>query len=171
VEGTSLPTVDEHGPPPEPGERIRMQLDAEASVALGLEPTWEGTFLMVQDDQIVATDPAMGRAIAVPLSGVEILQVSRERAPHHAVIRGVLAGAAMGLGTWAGLSMLCSWSACHDTVENPLLPAVIMGLFVGGAVTTQGPGRHWIGAAMPELAWPHDQPGIGLSLRMPWGGW
>jgi hypothetical protein len=171
VEGTSLPTVDEHGPPPEPGERIRMQLDAEASVALGLEPTWEGTFLMVQDDEIVATDPVIGRAIAVPLSGVEVLQVSRERAPHRAVVRGLLAGAAIGLGTWAGLSMLCSWSACHDAVENPLLPAVITGLFVGGAVTTQGPGRHWIGAAMPELARPRQQPGVGLSLRVPWGGW
>ena len=162
-----LPPVAEQGPPPEAGEQIRMALEPSIAAARGLDSPWQGMFVMVQDGEVVANDPVIGRAVSIPLGAVSALQVSRERPPHHALVRGALAGAAMGLGTWFGLSFLCSWSDCNGAVERPWLAAGLTGTFVGVLVHSRGPGQQWIGTDLASIA---TLPGVDLAVRVPAGG-
>lgn len=151
AEDGGLPRVDERGPAPEPGERIRVDLEPEAVERLGITSPWGGTFVSVQDTSLVATDPTWGRALALPLDGIESLQVLRPRSPERAWVRGAVAGGAMGLGTWLGLSLLCGWSQCDGTVTHMWLPAAGSALFVGFLVQRMGPGDHWVAAPLPRL--------------------
>ena len=164
-----LPTVHQQGPPPVAGETVRMELDGETAGTVGLASPWEGTFMMVREGNIIATDPAFGRAVVLPLSGVGVLQVRRERSASHAIVRGALAGTAMGLGTMGGLALLCEWSNCDASLQTYLqnywLPAAITGVFVGILVKNRGPGSHWVQAAVPELE--GGARGAALSWRLP----
>jgi hypothetical protein len=160
-----LPSLGERGVPPESGERIRMELNADVVAPLGLPPTWAGTFVGVHDGELVATDVQSGRPVAVPLSAVQGLQVRRSRAPARAYLRSAIAGGATAAGTWFGLRLLCAWSDCNGAVEEPWLPATAAGLLVGYLVHRQGPGEHWVGSALPEIA--PGSGGIGLRVRLP----
>lgn len=146
TEDGGLPPVEERGSPPEEGERIRVALSPEASESLGLAPAWSGTFIMATDSTLVATDPGMGRAFALPLTGVRNLQVLRRRPSSHAWLRGAVAGAAMGGGTWLGLSTLCDWSDCGTATIRSWIPSAVVGFFVGLLVQRMGPGDHWVAA-------------------------
>lgn len=149
-----LPSADGEGPPPEPGESIRMELAPEARRTLALTSPWQGTFLMVRGEELVARDTVLGRAVVVPIGDIRALQVSRQRAPRHALMRGVMAGAAVGAAVWGGLSVLCGWSQCNGAVERPWLPATAAGLFVGFVVQARGPGHHWLRTTVPARALP-----------------
>lgn len=146
-----LESVDAEGPPPTSGERVRMQLDATVAERLGLPSPWEATFLGVRDRSLLGRDASlgMGRAFAVPLEGVEALQVERERAPIHALKRGAVAGAVSGAAMWQFLRILCS-DRCGGGVGSAWFPASALGLVVGVLVGAQGPGTHWVAAPLPE---------------------
>lgn len=160
-----LPTVEARGAPPAPGESIRVELDDDAAQPLGLPPTWAGTFVGVRDGDLVAVDEQSGRPVAVPIPGVEALQVRRQRAASRAALRGTLVGGAAAGGTWLGLHFLCVWSDCNAAVESPWLPAGAVGLLVGYAVYNQGPGDHWVASAVPEVT--PGPAGVGLTFRLP----
>lgn len=160
-----LPTVEARGAPPAPGENIRVELDHAAAQPLGLPPTWAGTFVGVRDGDLVAVDERSGRPVAVPIPGVEALQVRRQRAASRAVLRGTLVGGAAAGGTWLGLHFLCAWSDCNAAVESPWLPAGAVGLLVGYAIYNQGPGDHWVASAVPEVT--PGPAGVGLTFRLP----
>lgn len=144
-----LPPVDERGPAPVPGERIRAQLDTEVTERLRLDSPWEGTFLSVRDGNLVANDPSLGRAVVVPSSGVEALQVQRQRDRIHAFKRGVFAGTAFAVGMWKFLDVLCG-DRCGGGTESAWFPASIAGVVFGVLVGARGPGTHWVDAPLPE---------------------
>ena len=144
-----LPTVEASGVPPTGGERIRLQLDTVA--ASGLVSPWEGTFLAVRADELVAEDAQVGRPTAIPMDAVELLQVQRLRAPSHAYKRGALAGAGFAAGMWLFLDILCR-NNCVGALSSAWLPAGVTGILVGGMVVSQGPGRRWVQAPLPEAA-------------------
>jgi hypothetical protein len=169
-EGEPLPSVDEEGPPPASGERIRMDLDPAVRASIGLSSPWEGTFLMVRDGELVANDAALGRAVAVPLSAVQTLHVRRERAGIHAVRRGAIAGAAFGTGMWLQLRILCR-SGCEGVLGSAWLPATVTGLFFGALFAGQGPGEHWVSARLPVPGGSGPGGGFGPGRgRGPWVG-
>lgn len=141
-----LPSIEETGPPPEAGERIRVELSPQVSGSLGVSSPWGGTFVMATDSTLVAADPTLGRAMAMPIDGVRGLHVLRPRSSSHAWLRGSLAGLAMGGGTWLGLSVLCNWSECHGAGPSRWLPSAATGILVGFLVHRMGPGDHWVSA-------------------------
>ncbi|HZD05601.1 MAG TPA: TonB-dependent receptor plug domain-containing protein, partial [Longimicrobiales bacterium] len=152
-----LPSVDAEGPPPSSGEHIRMQLGVTVAERLGLPSPWEATFLAVRDRRVLGRDDSLGRAFAVPLDGVEALQVRRERTRIHAFERGAIAGAASGVAMWQFLRILCS-DRCGGGVGSDWFPASALGLVVGVLVGSQGPGTHWVRAPLPEEAGPPFHP-------------
>jgi hypothetical protein len=149
----ALPSVSQRGAPPVSGEHVRMQLDADVAESLGLTSPWEGTFRGVLDGQFLADDPATGRPVALPLNGLDVLQVERLRGRGHAAYRGAVAGIGVGALTWVALRILCR-SGCDGGVDSPWFPATLAGLFAGGLVGLQGPGRHWVETPvpMPEIS-------------------
>lgn len=149
AEDGGLPPVEERGSPPVEGERIRVALSPQASESLGLASAWSGTFVTATDSALVATDPELGRAVALPRDGVRSLQVLRERPSSHAWLKGALAGAAVGGGTWLGFSTLCSWSECGAAPTRAWIPSAVVGLFVGFVVQRMGPGEHWVSSSPP----------------------
>ena len=165
AEAARLPSVSEQGPPPASGESIRMELDSQVAKTLGLMSPWEGTFVMVREDNLIARDPLYERAMVLPVDGVQALQVLRERGSGHAYVRGAIAGTAVGAGLWGTLNILCR-SACDSGWKSAGVPAVLTGLLLGFMVKAQGPGSHWVSAAVPE---PELQPcpgGVALSWRL-----
>lgn len=165
-----LPPVDSQGPPPAAGEDIRVALSDTAAEPLGLPPTWSGTFVGVRDSDFVAVDAQSGRPLAVPLAGVEAVQVRRPRPASRALLRGALVGGATAGGTWLGLSFLCEWSDCNGDVVDSWLPAAAVGLLVGYIVHNQGPGDHWVSSTLPELApGPGGLGNVEFTVRMPGG--
>jgi hypothetical protein len=168
-EAISLRTLELRGSPPVEGEWIRVDFREAVAAERGLPTPWEGTFLMVANGDVVGTDPASGRTIAIPVDAIDVLHVSRQRAPSHALVRGLIAGLATSVGTWAGLRVLCAWSSCNGAVERPWLPALATGGFVGVLLHRRGPGSHWVGTV--PLGAPAPAPGgaVGLALRIPFG--
>ncbi|MBW3535005.1 MAG: carboxypeptidase regulatory-like domain-containing protein [Gemmatimonadetes bacterium] len=147
-----LPSVEERGPPPTPGERIRMELVPHVGEELGLASPFEGTFLTVRGDDLLANDPSRGgRTLALPLSGLEAVHALRERHPRHAMKRGAIAGTAFGVGMWQFLAILCG-SGCDSGSASTWFPATVVGAFVGFMVGAQGPGTHWVDVPVPEPA-------------------
>ena len=142
----SLPSVKEDGPPPTPGERIRMELGAAAALQLGLTSPWEGTYVALRDNELVANDALRGRPIAVPLDAVNLLQVQRKRGWGNAAVRGTIVGTALGVGAWLSLSFLCR-GVCEG--KEVILPAVATGGVLGLLVFARGPGEHWVRAPVP----------------------
>lgn len=144
----ALPSVSQRGEAPVSGEHVRMQLDANVAESLGLTSPWEGTFRGVLDGQFLADDPATGRPVALPLTGLDVLHVERLRGRGHAAYRGAVAGVGVGALTWVALRILCR-SGCDGGVDSPWFPATLAGLFAGGLVGLQGPGRQWVEAPVP----------------------
>lgn len=152
AESRALPSVDERGPPPTPGETIRMELAPRVGEELGLASPLEGTFLTVRGDDLIANDPSRGgRMLAVPLDGLQAVHALRERHPRHALTRGAIAGTAFGVGMWQFLAILCG-SGCDSGSASTWFPATVVGAFVGFIVGSQGPGTHWVDVPVPEPA-------------------
>lgn len=168
-EVVALPTLEVRSSPPVEGERVRVDFDEAAAAERGLPTPWEGTFLMVANGDVVGTDPATGRTIAIPLDAIDVLHVSRQRAPRHALVRGLIAGLATGAGTWAGLRVLCAWSSCNSAVERPWLPSLATGAFVGVLMHRRGPGNQWVGADPRGGLAPPPGGAVGWALRIPFG--
>ena len=160
-----LPAVSARGDPPVAGERIRVQLPADAARASGLGSPWEGYFERMEEAQLVASDMRTGRFYAMPRGDVEAVQVQRPRAPGHAYARAGVTGAVAAAGTYAGLKGLCAWSDCEPSAYNGWLPAAIVGVLVGYAMFRKGPGNHWVETTLPDVG--ADSGGVGLSWTVP----
>ena len=155
-----LPAVEEQGPSPTEGERIRVELDPITRATTRLTSPWEGTFLAVREGDMVAVDSARGRPVALPLDGVWDLQVQRERPRSYALRRGAIAGGALGTGMWLQLRILCR-SACDGVLGSAWMPATVTALIFGALFAAQGPGEHWVSAPLPE---PAEGAGAGDAL-------
>ena len=153
--------------PPIPGERIRIQLAYQAAFLLNLPARWEGTYLMIQEENLVGRDPARG-GMVVPLNAVETLDVQRAKGGLDAVRRGAIAAAVFGTGAWLFLSMLCRGRTCHDKgfFHRPLGLSVSTALGFGLLVGGQGPGNHWVRVAVPAPR-PRSSDGP-VTLTGPW---
>lgn len=156
-----LPPTSETGPPPAPGETIRVLLTSAAGL-VDEERVVEGEVVEIGPAGPVVRDPVSLRNRTLPLGLIDQMQVRRPNGPRHAFVRAGLAGSAMAVGTWAGLTFLCEWSDCAASVENPWIPAAIAGSFAGWLVYRKGPGYHWVRTTLPtpapsgggvELAW------------------
>jgi len=177
-EGGRLPPVEEQGPPPTEGERIRVELDPVTRATMRITSPWEGTFVAVREGDLVGQDPTLGRPIALPLAGMRDLQVRRERPRRYALRRGAIAGAAFGTGMWLHLRILCR-SGCDGVAGSAWMPATVTALLFGVLFAAQGPGEHWVSAPLPESA---ERPGdaaplggaapkrVDVGLRLPVGG-
>lgn len=171
-DAVGLPEVDEAGPPPVQGETIRLELAEEEARSRGLESPWQGTFEVVDADHLVVLDEETGRPVALPVDVVSRIQVSRRKGPLDAWRRGLLGGAAIGVGTWGFLELLCEWT-CGDrgqARQETLLPGVIAGLAVGGILVSRGPGRHWVRTSLSELDRPVGSDGGPLVDLLGSGG-
>lgn len=174
----SLPRVDVDGPPPEEGEPVRLELNEEARAETGLGSPWEGTFLEAREGELIGRDPTFGRAVAIPLDGVEALQVRRERGPIHALRRGAIAGGLFGTGMWLQLRILCR-SGCEGVLGSAWFPATVTALVFGALFAAQGPGEHWVSAPLPpvqsafgasgQLGLTRVDAGLDIGLRLPVG--
>jgi hypothetical protein len=163
---STLPEVGVQGPPPVAGERIRIQVAAADREPLGIHSPWEGTFVELREREVVATDPVAGRAIALPISGVEAWHVERLRPASHSYVRGAVAGSAVSVVTYGFLRILCR-SVCDRSSASIVGPALAAGAFAGALVTLQGPGSEWVGAPRPgSVSVPSPTPGVGLSIRL-----
>lgn len=145
-ETVGLPDVDETGEPPVQGEPIRLELGEDVARSRGIASPWQGTFDTVDGGHLVALDQNTGQPVALPLEAVSVVQVARRKGPLDAWRRGLLAGAAIGVGTWGFLEILCKWT-CRDPSQaqkETVLPGVIAGLAVGGVLVSRGPGSRWV---------------------------
>lgn len=171
-DAVGLPDVDEAGPPPVQGETIRLELAEEEARSRGLESPWQGTFEVVDADHLVVLDEGTGRPVALPVDAVSQIQVSRRKGPLDAWRRGLVGGAAIGVGTWGFLELLCEWT-CGDpgqARQETVLPGVIAGLAVGGILVSRGPGRHWVRTSLSELEGARGSDGGPLADLLGSGG-
>jgi hypothetical protein len=161
--GTTAVAAQE--PPPNPGERIRVELSPTAPP--GLPSQWEGVFVTVRQNNIVASNPYYG-GVAVPLNAVQSLSVERSRPRSYSWVRGVVSGGAFGIGMWRFLRVLCR-KGCDGGLGSAWLPAAASGLGVAMLVSGQGPGTHWVRAGLP-VPEPEAGPGplgVSFSLSLP----
>lgn len=166
-EAIGLPVVDATGPLPQPGERIRFELDRDEAQARGIRTPWEGTLESMDETRLIALDARTGSVVALPLDVVSNLQVSRRKGAWDAWRRGAVGGAAIGVGTWGFLSFLCAYTCGAKAEQDTLTPGVIIGLLTGGFLVTRGPGDHWVRPVEWGVA-PGPEPGtLGISLRLP----
>lgn len=147
-----LPEVDNEGPAPLKGETVRIALDEEEARSRGLASPWQATFETVEDGYLVALDEDSGQPFSLPVEAVSVVQVARRKGALAAWRRGFVGGAAVGVGTWAFLSILCEWT-CGDpgqARQETVLPGVIAGVFVGGVVVSRGPGTQWVRTSLSD---------------------
>lgn len=161
----ALPGLGTSQTGPNPGERIRIEMGPQTAGALGVTSPWEGTFIMVRQDALVASNPLSG-GMALPLSGVQAIQVRRRRATSHALVRGTLAGTVFGVAAWRFLRVLCR-TGCENGVGSAWAPALGSGLLVALLVAGQGPGEHWVYIDVPAPE-PSDTLGAGEPRPIPW---
>ena len=163
--GVGLPIPEELGEPPKAGETVRVQLDGATAEPLGLESIWDGTYQMVREGNLLARHEPLGHMVAVPLAEVEALQVRRTRSSRHAVLRGLVAGAAFAAGVWLGLEFLCDWT-CREGSIDPTVPSAVGGAIIGFQVYRQGPGEEWVAASLPGPA-RDSEPSVSLAISLP----
>ena len=147
--------------PPTPGERVRIDILSQTAYAMGLEPDFEGTFIMMREDALVASNSYNG-GIALPIASVQKLRVRRPRPASHALVRGAIAGGAFGLAAYPFLRLLCR-GACSGGMTSAWFPAVSTGFGVGLLVASAGPGSHWVETPMPAP----EPAGGGFTLSLP----
>lgn len=117
----------------------------------------------VRQNALVTRSPYVG-PLALPLTAVRRLEVQRARGAAYAALRGGIAGGAFGVGMWQFLRILCR-TGCDGGLGSAWLPATATGLVVGLLVAGQGPGTHWVRAAVPQPQ--RGSVAVGLSLRLP----
>lgn len=156
----SLPRVSADGPPPVPGERVRVALALETGTRADTDPI-EGVLLDVSEVSVVVRDRATARTLSLPPHGVSEIQVRRARPDSYALVRGGLAGGGVFAFTWGGLALLCEWSECNGSVEKPWIAATIAGSIVGWLVYRRGPGEHWVRTSLPAVS--AGERGVDLS--------
>lgn len=135
--------------PPEPGERVRVQVGAMAVSQMGLPAMWEGNLMMVRDGALIGRDPFRG-GMVIPMNQLLSLEVERSRSPVHTVVRATRAGLAFGGGMFLFLRVLCR-SVCSESGNfwQAAGPAVAIGGTVGLLVAGQGPGKRWVTIQLP----------------------
>ena len=145
----SIAPVYAQGTPPQPGEHIRVRLSGSAADRLRLPPSLEATFVMFQGPNVVADTPFSG-ALRLPLDDVESVEVERRRGMRSAIAIGSGAGAALGVGMWQFLAVLCG-SGCDTGDASTWGPAIAtalgVGIFVGARASS---GRRWVRVELPR---------------------